>query len=77
MGGVIHVVDYHKAYRATVAVEGLSFEVLGGQVLGLLGPNGAGKTTTMRAVAGIIPPTRGRLIVAGHDGVVWAVRLLS
>jgi ABC-2 type transport system ATP-binding protein len=36
-------------------------------VLGLVGPNGAGKTTTLRALAGIIPPTHGRLIIAGHD----------
>jgi ABC-2 type transport system ATP-binding protein len=64
---VIRVEDYHKVYGQNVAVEGLSFEVLPGQVLGLLGPNGAGKTTTMRAIAGIIPPTRGRLLVAGHD----------
>jgi ABC-2 type transport system ATP-binding protein len=64
---VIRVEDFHKAYGQTVAVAGLCFEVQPGQVLGLLGPNGAGKTTTMRAVAGIIPPTRGRLIVAGHD----------
>ncbi len=45
----------------------LSFDVQPGQVLGLLGPNGAGKTTTMRAIAGVIPPTRGRLLVGGHD----------
>lgn len=64
---MIQVLDYHKAYRETLAVSGLSFEVLGGQILGLLGPNGAGKTTTMRAIAGIIPPTQGRLLVAGHD----------
>src|SRR5207253_5747985 len=44
-----------------------------GAVLGLVGPNGAGKTTTMRAIAGIIPPTRGKLIVAGHDVVTDAV----
>jgi ABC-2 type transport system ATP-binding protein len=66
---VIHVVDYHKAYRTTVAVEGLSFEVLPGSVLGLIGPNGAGKTTTLRALAGIIRPTRGRLFIAGNDVV--------
>ena len=64
---MIRVEDFHKNYRETVAVDGLTFEVLPGQVLGLLGPNGAGKTTTMRSIAGVIPPTRGRLIVAGHD----------
>ena len=66
---MIQVVDYHKVYLKTVAVDGISFEVLPGQIFGLLGPNGAGKTTTMRAIAGIIPPTRGQLIVAGHDVV--------
>lgn len=64
---MIEVVDYHKTYRETVAVAGLSFRVESGQILGLVGPNGAGKTTTMRAIAGIIPPTRGRLSVAGYD----------
>ena len=80
LAAVIQVVDYHKVYRETTAVAGLSFEVLGGQVLGLLGPNGAGKTTTMRAVAGIIPPTSGRLVVGGRDVVaepVAAKRLLA
>jgi ABC-2 type transport system ATP-binding protein len=66
---MIQVVDYHKIYRQTVAVSGISFEVQPGQILGLLGPNGAGKTTTMRAIAGIIPPTKGKLIVAGKDVV--------
>ena len=66
---MIHVSGFGKTYRETVAVWDLSFEVLPGQVLGLLGPNGAGKTTTMRGIAGIIPPTHGRLFVAGHDVV--------
>jgi ABC-2 type transport system ATP-binding protein len=66
---LIEVIDFHKAYNATVAVKGLSFDVQAGQVLGLLGPNGAGKTTTMRAICGVIPPTRGKLIVSGHDVV--------
>lgn len=64
---MIEVHDYHKTYRDTVAVAGLSFRVEPGQILGLVGPNGAGKTTTMRAIAGIIPATRGRLSVAGFD----------
>lgn len=67
---MIQVDDFHKAYDGTVAVQALSFRVDGGQVVGLLGPNGAGKTTTMRAISGIIPPTRGRLLVAGHDVVL-------
>jgi ABC-2 type transport system ATP-binding protein len=66
---MIQVIDYHKAYRDTVAVAGLTFSVGPGEILGLLGPNGAGKTTTMRAITGIIPPTRGKLVVAGHDVV--------
>lgn len=64
---LIEVSDFHKTYRDTVAVAGLSFEVGPGVILGLVGPNGAGKTTTLRALAGIIPPTRGRLTIAGHD----------
>ena len=64
---ILDVVDYHKAYGALVAVDGLSFAVGGGEIVGLLGPNGAGKTTTMRAVAGVIPPTGGRLAVDGFD----------
>jgi ABC-2 type transport system ATP-binding protein len=63
----IAVEDYHKVYGTTVAVAGLSFVVAPGEVLGLVGPNGAGKTTTLRALAGILTPTRGRLTIAGHD----------
>ena len=66
---MIRVEGYEKSYRQTVAVRGLSFEVAAGSVLGVVGPNGAGKTTTMRALAGIISPTAGRLYVAGHDVV--------
>jgi len=61
--------DFHKVYRQTEAVLGLSFDVRPGEVLGLIGPNGAGKTTTLRALAGIIPPSQGELLVAGHNVV--------
>jgi ABC-2 type transport system ATP-binding protein len=64
---LILVEDYHKNYGETVAVAGVSFDVVPGEVLGLVGPNGAGKTTTLRALAGILTPTRGRLCIAGHD----------
>jgi ABC-2 type transport system ATP-binding protein len=66
---VITVEHYRKLYHQTVAVDDLSFCVEPGQILGLVGPNGAGKTTTMRAIAGIIPATSGRLCVCGHDVV--------
>ncbi|HXF96286.1 MAG TPA: ABC transporter ATP-binding protein [Gemmatimonadales bacterium] len=56
-----------KLYGPLAAVQGLSFAVGPGEILGLVGPNGAGKTTTLRCLAGIIPPTRGRIVVAGHD----------
>jgi ABC-2 type transport system ATP-binding protein len=64
---IIVVDDFHKSYDRTVAVTGLSFSVVSGEILGLVGPNGAGKTTTLRALAGILTPTRGRLTIAGHD----------
>jgi len=52
---------------AFVAVSDLSFEVRAGEIVGLIGPNGAGKTTTLRALAGILRPTSGRVAIDGHD----------
>ncbi len=63
----ICVADFHKTYGKTVAVEGLSLEVRRGEILGLVGPNGAGKTTTLRTICGIIPPTHGKVTIAGFD----------
>jgi ABC-2 type transport system ATP-binding protein len=56
-----------KMYGDFLAVSDLSLTVLPGEVLGLVGPNGAGKTTTLRCLSGIIPPTRGRIRIAGED----------
>jgi ABC-2 type transport system ATP-binding protein len=56
-----------KLYQDFPAVQDLSFSVPAGEILGLVGPNGAGKTTTLRCLAGIIPPTRGRIRLAGHE----------
>lgn len=70
---MIIVEDFHKAFADHVAVKGISFHVEPGEILGIIGPNGAGKTTTMRAIAGIIPASRGRFLVAGHDVAADAV----
>jgi ABC-2 type transport system ATP-binding protein len=51
------------------AVDAVSFEVGVGDVFGFLGPNGAGKTTTIKMLTGLLPPTEGRAVVAGHDVV--------
>jgi len=66
---MIRVDNFQKAYRDVVAVQGLSFVLEPGQVLGLIGPNGAGKTSTLRSLAGVIPPSGGVLEVAGFDVV--------
>ncbi|MEO0945072.1 MAG: ABC transporter ATP-binding protein [Pseudomonadota bacterium] len=64
---MITVTNFSKQYKGFTAVKDLSFSVEPGQILGLLGPNGAGKTTTLRTLCGIIPPSSGSLLVAGHD----------
>jgi ABC-2 type transport system ATP-binding protein len=56
-----------KTYGARVAVADVSFSVRRGEVFGFLGPNGAGKTTTIRMLVGLVRPTSGRVVIAGHD----------
>jgi ABC-2 type transport system ATP-binding protein len=64
---MIQVENLTKVYGTLTAVQDLSFRVEAGEILGLVGPNGAGKTTTLRSLAGIIPPTSGRIQIAGND----------
>jgi len=66
---MIEVEHLTKRYGPTLAVSDVSFEVQKGEVLGFLGPNGAGKTTTMRVITGYLPPSEGRVRVAGYDVV--------
>jgi len=62
---MIQVRNLTKRYGATLAVDGLTFDVLPGRVTGFLGPNGAGKSTTMRLILGLDTPTTGSVTVCG------------
>ena len=66
---MIRIENLVKAFGAKRAVDGVSFAVERGEVLGFLGPNGAGKSTTMRMITGYFPPSGGRVTVGGHDVV--------
>jgi ABC-2 type transport system ATP-binding protein len=64
---MIEVRDLSRRYGDFWAVQGVSFAVEEGEIVGILGPNGAGKTTTIRMITGFLPPTRGQVQVAGRD----------
>ena len=66
-GAAIDVRHLRKTYRATVAVDDVSFSVAEGEIFGILGPNGAGKTTTVECVIGLRSPDRGDIRVMGLD----------
>lgn len=68
---MLNVANLTKYYKRTLAVDGISFSVNGGEIVGLLGPNGAGKTTVLRCITGIIQPTDGVIEV---DGISIAER---
>ena len=64
---MIKVENLTKTFGTKRAVNGVSFSVERGEVLGFLGPNGAGKSTTMRMLTGFLPPTSGTVTVGGFD----------
>ena len=64
---MIEAKDLRKDYGETKALQGISFAIERGEVVGLLGPNGAGKTTAMKILVGYLLPTAGTAIVAGVD----------
>src|SRR5690348_8838338 len=55
-----------RAYREVLAVDGISFDIAPGEIVGFLGPNGAGKTTTLKMLAGLLHPTGGEVGVLGE-----------
>ena len=64
---MIEVKHLTKYFGQKVAVDGISFTVDQGEVLGFLGPNAAGKTTTMRMITGFLPPSSGTAVIGGDD----------
>jgi ABC-2 type transport system ATP-binding protein len=64
---VLSVEDLRKSYGDLRAVDGVSFRVAPGEIVGLLGPNGAGKTTTIDMILGVLSPTSGSVRIDGLD----------
>ncbi|MFN7965869.1 MAG: ABC transporter ATP-binding protein [Acidobacteriota bacterium] len=71
---MIRIEALTKSYGSRAAVDGLSFSVAAGEILGLVGPNGAGKTTTLRCLCGVIPAGSGQIEIAGHDLIQAPIR---
>src|SRR6185437_16024699 len=65
--GMLEICNLVKYFGSLAAVDGVSFEVPKGQVLGFLGPNGAGKSTTMKMITGFLAPSAGTAVICGHD----------
>jgi ABC-2 type transport system ATP-binding protein len=64
---MIEAVGLRKRYGDVEALQGVSFAVNPGEILGYLGPNGAGKSTTVKILTGLLPPDAGRALVGGFD----------
>lgn len=69
---MIEINSVSKSFGAVKALDGLSFKVKRGEVLGFLGPNGAGKTTTMKLITGFWQPDQGQILIDGLDVVTKA-----
>lgn len=63
----IDVINLHKHYGSFHAVNGINFQVRGGEIYSLLGPNGAGKSTTISILSGLLTPTQGDAHILGHS----------
>jgi ABC-type multidrug transport system ATPase subunit len=66
-GFVIQTSDLGKSFKKVQALKSLNLSVRSNSIFGFLGPNGAGKTTTIRMLVGLLRPTSGSMVVAGHE----------
>lgn len=64
---MLEAIHLTKFYGAKLALDDLSFRINPGEIVGYLGPNGAGKSTTVKILSGILPATRGRVVICGRD----------
>ncbi|MFH1093015.1 MAG: ABC transporter ATP-binding protein [Candidatus Omnitrophota bacterium] len=76
-GNVLSVKNLRKVFGDIVAVDDISFEVAGSEIVGLLGPNGAGKTTTINMILGTLAPSTGSVNVCGMDIVTHRSEVLK
>ena len=64
---ILSLRNIHRAFGGVVAIEDFSLEVYAGEVVALVGDNGAGKSTLIKIIAGVQPPTRGRILIDGAE----------
>ncbi|MGI5828375.1 MAG: ABC transporter ATP-binding protein [Patescibacteria group bacterium] len=64
---MIELTNVSKKFDSNLVIDNVSLKIKTGEIVGLLGPNGAGKTTTVRMIAGVLPPTKGRVVVNNQD----------
>lgn len=67
MSSIIRAENLTRRFGDLLAVDHLNLDIAEGEIFGLVGPDGAGKTTTMRLLCGLMNPTEGKAVVAGHD----------
>jgi ABC-2 type transport system ATP-binding protein len=77
MTPVLSVSGLRKSFGGRAAVDGVSFEVRPGEIVGLLGPNGAGKTTTINMILSVLSPDAGSIVIEGIDAAVRRSEALS